>query len=163
MSTRSFSTDRLTSFAIALFEAGGMERAKAETVARLLVLADMMGRRTHGLAMAPLYLAEMDRGNMRITGEPEVIRDTGSTVVWDGDYLPGLWLVDRAIEIALPRAAELGVVSVAIRKSHHIGCLAALVKQAADKGFVALIANSDPSGRRVRSEERRVGRGGRTT
>jgi len=86
---------------------------------------------------------------MRATGEPEVVRDTGATVVWDGDYLPGLWLVDRALALALPRAAELGVVSVAIRKSHHIGCLAALVKQAADKGYVALIANSDPSGRRV--------------
>ena len=146
---RSFATDDLTGFAAALFAAAGLEHGKAATVGRLLVLTDMMGRRTHGLAMAPTYLAEIEKGGMRVTGEPEVIRDAGSTVVWDGDYLPGLWLIDRAIELALPRAATLGVVSVAIRKSHHIGCLAALVKQAADKGFVALIANSDPSGRRV--------------
>ncbi len=105
----------------------------------------MLGRRTHGLAMAPLYLEEIRKGNLQVAGEPEVVRDTGATVVWDGGYLPGLWLVDRAIELALPRAAERGVVTVAIRKCHHIGCLAALVKQAADKGYVALIANSDPS------------------
>ena len=49
----------------------------------------------------------------------------------------------------MPRAAEFGVATVAIRKNHHIGCLAALVKQAADKGFVAIIANSDPAGKRV--------------
>src|SRR5262245_10302862 len=144
-----FDPHRLEAFAAQLFGAAGMERAKAETVGRLLVLTDMLGRRTHGLAMAPSYLSEIEKGGMRATGEPEVVRDTGATVVRDGDYLPGLWLVDRAIALALPRAAELGVVSVAIRKSHHIGCLAALVKQAADKGYVALIANSDPSGRRV--------------
>jgi LDH2 family malate/lactate/ureidoglycolate dehydrogenase len=149
MTTRSFEPDSLTAFATALFSAAGMDQAKAATVGRLLVLTDMLGRRSHGLAMAPTYLAEIEKGGMRVAGEPEVIRDTGSTVVWDGDYLPGLWLVNRAIEVALPRAAKLGVVAVAIRKSHHIGCLAALVKQAADQGYVALIANSDPSGRRV--------------
>jgi len=38
---------------------------------------------------------------------------------------------------------------MAIRRSHHIGCLAALAKRAADAGFVALIFNSDPAGKRV--------------
>jgi len=57
--------------------------------------------------------------------------------------------VARAIEQALPRAAAHGLAAIAIRRSHHIGCLAALVKQAADRGFIALIANSDPAGARV--------------
>ena len=86
---------------------------------------------------------------MRVTGQPKIVKDSGATMVWDGDYLPGLWLVNQAIETAMPRAAHHGVVTVAIRKSHHIGCLAALVKQAADKGFIAIIANSDPAGKRV--------------
>jgi len=143
------SVDRLTEFATALFLEAGMDRDKAQTVARLMVLTDTMGRRTHGLAMAPLYLAEIRKGTMRVDGEPVVVKDTQATLVWDGDYLPGLWLVNKAIDIAMPRASELGVATVAIRKSHHIGCLAALAKQAADKGFVAIIANSDPSGKRV--------------
>jgi LDH2 family malate/lactate/ureidoglycolate dehydrogenase len=149
MATHPFAVDRLTDFATALFAAAGMEHAKADVVGRLLVLTDMLGRRTHGLAMAPTYLAEIEKGGMRVAGEPEVIKDTGATVVWDGDYLPGLWLMNRAIELALPRAAELGVVSMAIRKCHHIGCLAALVKRAADRGFVAIIANSEPSAART--------------
>ena len=140
---------QLTPFAAALFAAAGMDRDKADCVGRLLVLTDMMGRRTHGLAMAPLYLTAIEKGAMRVTGEPEVVKDTGATMVWDGGYLPGPWLVNRAIELALPRADEHGIASVAIRRSHHIGCLAALVKQAADRGYVAILANSDPSGRRV--------------
>ena len=97
-------------------------------------------------------------GHLRVTGEPEIVKDTGATMVWDGGYLPGLWLVNRAIEQAIPRADEHGVASVAIRKSHHIGCLAALVKQAADRGYVAIIANSDPAGTPRRAVRRHASR-----
>ena len=126
-----------------------MDSDKAATVARLLVLTDAMGRRTHGLAMAPTYLADIKKGGLRTKGEPAVVTDNGISAVWDGDYLPGLWLVNRAIQAAMPRAAQHGLAAIAIRRSHHIGCLAALVKQAADQGFIALIFNSDPAGRRV--------------
>lgn len=136
-------------FATALFSAAGMDDEKAGTVADLLVLTDMMGRRTHGLAMAPLYLADIAKGGMTVTGVPEVVSANGAAAVWDGRYLPGLWLMRRAIETASSTARVYGVSAIAIRRSHHIGCLAALVKMAADDGLVALIANSDPAGARV--------------
>lgn len=141
--------DALTAFGTRLFQAAGMDQDKAHTVARLLVLTDMMGRRTHGLAMAPLYLADIAKGGMQTTGEPQVLKDNGATLVWDGGYLPGLWLMSQAITLAVERAASMGVVTIAIQKSHHIGCLAALVKQAADRGCVAIIANSEPAAQRV--------------
>jgi L-lactate dehydrogenase len=144
-----FGVGALEAFAGALFTAAGMDADKAATVARLLVLTDAMGRRTHGLAMAPLYLDALANGTMAASGEPQVVADHGAAAVWDGGYLPGLWLVARAIDTAMPRAAQHGLAAIAIRRSHHIGCLAALVKQAADQGFVALIANSDPAGKRV--------------
>jgi len=144
-----YSTDALESFARAMLSAAGVDDDKARVCARLLVLTDMMGRRTHGLAMVPLYVGEIRKGMMQPTGEPEVVKDNGATLLWDGAYLPGLWLVNRAIEIAIPRAAQWGVVTVSMRRSHHIGCLAALAKQAADRGLVAIIANSDPAGQRV--------------
>ena len=144
-----YSADALTSFAASLLSAAGMDDEKAHTVARLLVLTDMMGRRTHGLAIAPLYIDDIRKRSMQVTGQPEVVRDNGATLLWDGSYLPGLWLVSRAIETAMARIDRCGVVTVSIRRSHHIGCLAALVKQAADRGFVAIIANSDPAGQRV--------------
>lgn len=139
----------LERFASALYRAAGMDADKADTVARLQVLTDAMGRRTHGLSMAPLYLEAMAKGQMLASGEPQVLNQHGVCGVWDGRYLPGLWLVDHAIRTLMPRAAEHSMAALAIRRTHHIGCLAALVKQAADEGFVALIANSDPAGKRV--------------
>jgi LDH2 family malate/lactate/ureidoglycolate dehydrogenase len=147
--TVSFAVHDVRQFVTALLAKAGMDEEKSAAVARLLVLTDAMGRRTHGVAMLLLYLKEIQNGTMRIHGEPEVVRDNGITAVWDGDYLPGMWLVEKAILQAMPRAAEHGIAAVAIRRSHHIGCLAALAKIAADQGFVALITNSDPAGQRV--------------
>lgn len=140
---------RLEAFARALFEAAGLDADKADTLAQLLVLTDALGRRTHGLAMAPLYLAELAKGTMARSGEPEVVTQRGVVALWDGGYLPGQVVVARAIDWALPRAAEYGIAAVTIRRSHHIGCLAALALRAVEQGFVALIANSDPAGARV--------------
>jgi L-lactate dehydrogenase len=47
--------------------------------------------------------------------------------------------------MAFERVKTHGVVTFAIRRSHHIACLAALVKQATDRGFLALLASSDPA------------------
>ena len=100
-----FSVDKLEAFTQSLFlrvAAGTGWLDKANALARLLVLTDAMGRRTHGVAMAALYLADIEKGGMQLTGEPTVIQDNGISAVWDGHYLPGLWLVDKAIQIAFP-------------------------------------------------------------
>jgi LDH2 family malate/lactate/ureidoglycolate dehydrogenase len=140
-----YHVEPLTRFTGDLLAAGGMEHEKAQTVARLLVLTDMLGRRTHGVALSPLYVDQLEQGLMTPNGQPECVRDNGAVVVWDGNYLPGLWLVSRALDFAFERIATQGVVTLAIRRSHHIACLATLVKQATDRGYVAILATSDPA------------------
>jgi LDH2 family malate/lactate/ureidoglycolate dehydrogenase len=43
------------------------------------------------------------------------------------------------------RAPTYGVVTVVIRNSHHIACLAAFLQKATDHGFMITIASSDPA------------------
>jgi L-lactate dehydrogenase len=140
-----YPVEPLTRLACDLLAAAGLDREKAATVARLLVLTDMLGRRTHGVALCPMYVEQLERGLMASSGEPECVRDGDSVLVWDGRYLPGLWLVQQALDIALERVATHGVVTFAMRRSHHIACLATLVKQATDRGCVAILATSDPA------------------
>ncbi|MEN9891153.1 MAG: hypothetical protein RLY78_1448 [Pseudomonadota bacterium] len=139
----------LEAFACGLFERAGMDADKAASVARLLVQTDTLGRRTHGLAMAPLYLADMARGGLQGRGQIEVVSDRGVTAVWDGHYLPGLWLMEQAITCGVERARQHGVACLAIRRSHHIGSLATLVRLATEQGCIAWISNSEPAARRV--------------
>jgi LDH2 family malate/lactate/ureidoglycolate dehydrogenase len=135
----------LARFATALLVAAGLDEAKAATTGRLLVVADAMGHSTHGLAQLVDYLAEIEAGDMETGGAPTVLSDLGAAVVWDGRRLPGVWLAAEAVALASERAASLGVCAVTIRRSHHIGCLAALLTHATDRGLMVMVACSDPS------------------
>lgn len=136
-------------FVYELFVAAGLNHERAESVSRLLVLTDMMGRSTHGVSQVKLYLDQLASGGMSKTSDYKVVRDTGATMVWDGDYLPGLWLVERALAVGYERLRKHGVVTFSIKHSHHIGCLAALVKDAADRGYFVTLLSSGPHGKYV--------------
>lgn len=135
----------LTTFAARLFGKAGLCGEKARLTAELLVAADMMGHTTHGLQLAPAYLGKLSSGEMAAEGEPEVLADMAAVATWDGRYLPGLWLTARAVDEAVRRAKSFGIGAVTIRRSHHIGCLAAFLTRATDAGCMVLLASSDPS------------------
>ncbi|MFC7739025.1 Ldh family oxidoreductase [Roseomonas sp. GCM10028921] len=136
--------EALRSFAAALFTATGLEAEKAEAIAKVLVQADMLGHDTHGLALATRYLDEIAAGAMTKSGEPRVIADRGACVTWDGRRLPGPWLMTRAIDLAMERAAQHGMCGVAIGNGHHIGCLAVYPIRVAARGMVLSIHSSAP-------------------
>ena len=135
----------LIDFAAALFAAAGCDGDKPTTIAAGLVEADLLGHTTHGLQLAPAYLAELEYGGMTPRGEPEVVADRGAAVTWDGKRLPGVWLATRAVDLAVERAPTNGVVTVVVRNSHHIGCLAAFLERATNRGLMIMIASSDPA------------------
>jgi LDH2 family malate/lactate/ureidoglycolate dehydrogenase len=135
----------LTRFAAALFAAAGCDGDKPAAIAAGLVEADLLGHTTHGLQLAPAYLAELQGGTMTATGEPEVVADRGAAVTWDGRRLPGVWLAATAIDLACDRAVRHGVGTIVVRRAHHIGCLAAFLQRATDRGLMVQIASSDPA------------------
>lgn len=132
-----------------LLKAGGMDDEKAEVVADVLVEADMIGHHTHGASLAPDYLNALASGEMTGQGDIGVLADRGACMTWDGHRLPGAWLVRRALDEACARVADHGVVTLAIRNSHHTGALAAYMKRVTDQGYVAYINCSTVSAARM--------------
>lgn len=139
----------LVDFAAQLLHRAGMPQDRAETVAQMLVEGDLMGHTTHGLNLLAPYLKEIEAGFMTLEGEPETVADHGAAITWDGHYLPGPWLVMQAMHLAFDRVQAHPVVTVGIRRSHHIACLAAYLKQATDRGLFMLLISSDPNEKSV--------------
>src|SRR5438128_1906500 len=126
--SKRYSAGELVTFSTTLLQRAGLPQERATTVAEILVEADLMGHSTHGLQLLAPYLKELEAGSMATEGDPVVVADHGAAVTWDGRYLPGPWLVVKAIDLACERIREHPVVTVAIRHSHHIACLAAYPK-----------------------------------
>jgi LDH2 family malate/lactate/ureidoglycolate dehydrogenase len=136
----------LVTFATRLLTGLRLSEDRARDVAEILVESDLLGHTTHGLGMAPRYLSSLDEGGMTREGEPETASDSGAALVWDGHYLPGPWLMRRAIAFARQRLAQHPVVTIVLRRTHHIGCLQAYLKPITDDGLVILLTCSDPAG-----------------
>ena len=139
----------LIDFACALLERAGLEGDKARVVSEILVEGDLLGHTTHGLALLPSYLVELEKGSMTKSGEPGVLADFPAAITWDGRRLPGPWLTVRALELAASRAKQTGTCTVSIRRSHHIACLAAYLKRVTDQGLMVILTCSDPFGSSV--------------
>ena len=137
--------ESISAFAEDLLLCAGLTKPQAAAVAEILVEGDLLGHDTHGLQLLPVYLKAAVEGTMTLDGEPEIVSDKGSAFVWDGRYLPGPWLIARALDEMLSRVKERFVVAANIRRSHHIGCLAAYLRSAVDRGLLLVLCCSDPS------------------
>ncbi len=144
-----YAAAELRSFAAALFRHAGLDGDKPDVVAEVLLEADLMGHTTHGLALAPRYLQEIGSGSMAAKGDPEIVSDRGACVCWNGRRLPGVWLTSRAVDLAIERVETYGTVTIAIGNSHHLGCLAAYLPRATERGFLVIVSSSDPSQKNV--------------
>ena len=144
-----FDAASLRHFGQSLLTASGLPEDRACAVADVLLEADLLGHTTHGFVLLPGYLKALKDNSMEKAGEPQVVADHGSALTWDGRYLPGPWLVRRAIAEAQARVMKHPVVTVVIRQSHHIGCLQAYLRPVAEAGHMILLSCSDPASRTV--------------
>jgi LDH2 family malate/lactate/ureidoglycolate dehydrogenase len=140
-----YAAGALIAFGHALLRKAGVRDDIARDVATILVEGDLLGHNTHGLALLPGYLTEIDNGAMAKEGEPTIVTARAATQAWDGNRLPGPWLTLRALDAAMAMADACGTGTVVIRRSHHIACLAAYLQRATDQGRMALIYCSDPA------------------
>ena len=144
-----YNRDKLLEVGVSMLIKAGMDSDKAEITTELLLQSDELGFTTHGFSLIPYYIPELRNGNMLEANDFEVVLDSGSTFVWDGKYLPGLWLTKRAMDTAIDRVKTYGVVTATINCAHHIGCLSTFVKQAADQNLICILSTSDPSAKLV--------------
>jgi len=149
MTPSRFAAQDLQNFAFTALTNAGLAKPQAEVTAQILVEGDLLGHDTHGLALLAPYLKEIESGSMTRSGEPTVMSDRGASILWDGQRLPGPWLVCSGIDMLIPRAQKYGSATLVIRRSHHIACLAAYLIRATDAGFMLLMASSGPASQSV--------------
>lgn len=140
-----YDVDALLAFSTQILLKSGMQADAAADVARILVEGDLLGHNTHGLQLLSGYAGAVADGTMLGGGDPIVVAERSTVLTWDGRRLPGPHLVERGLRWACSAAREHGTATVAIRRSHHIACLAAYLEAPAREGLLVNVQSSDPA------------------
>ncbi|MCS6860721.1 MAG: Ldh family oxidoreductase [Abditibacteriales bacterium] len=137
---RPFSSAYLQSLARRLFIAAGTPPHIADTVAEILVNANLAGHDSHGVLRVPAYLSGIEKGAIVPSAEPEVVQETDTTFICDGKNGFGHYIARRAMQRAIEKAEEANLCGVSLRRTGHIGRLGEYAEQAARAGCISLIA-----------------------
>jgi len=121
-----------------LVEAAGCSVTEARAVASGLVQANLYGHDSHGVQMAPLYVANLKAGLARADQSLRVVADHGAIVGLDGGKGLGQSIGAAAMRIAIERASQHGCCVVGLSNTHHLGRIGQWAEQCADAGLASV-------------------------
>ena len=105
-----------------VFARMGVPPDDAALAADVLVLADLRGVDSHGVSnMLRSYVAGYQEGSINPRPAWRVVRETPSTATIDSDRGLGIIVTPQAMELAIRKAANVGVGMVAIGNARHLG------------------------------------------
>ena len=122
-----------------------MPDADAETVAEVLVEADLRGVESHGTTRVAGYVSMIKGGLLNPKPTVEVFRDTPSTAMLEGDRAFGIVVATRAMRLAIGKAARAGVACVTARNVTHTGMVGFYPMLAARAGMIGVAVNNGPA------------------
>jgi LDH2 family malate/lactate/ureidoglycolate dehydrogenase len=136
---------RLRALVAGVVEAAGAPRADAETVAEVLVEADLRGVESHGTTRLAGYVSMIRRGLLNPRPKVAVLRETPSTAMLEGDQAFGMVVARRAMTIAIDKAQRVGLAGVTARNVTHTGMVGFYPMMAAREGLVGIALNNGPA------------------
>ncbi|MCD6554052.1 MAG: Ldh family oxidoreductase, partial [Anaerolineae bacterium] len=111
----------LKDFCTRVFEKLGVPRDDAEVTSDVLVLANLRGIDSHGVARLRRYVNGLRDGVMVARPEIQVVRETPATALIDAGAGLGQPVSYRAMQKAIEKALEVGAGFVTVRNSNHYG------------------------------------------
>ncbi|KAL4733194.1 Malate/L-lactate dehydrogenase [Aspergillus similis] len=126
-------------FATTLLIRAGLTEEDARSMAECLVLADVRGVDTHGLARLPQYLDRVSNGRVNARPDFKLTEKTPVMAHLDGDNGFGFVVATRGMAEAIKRAEIYGIGMVTVNHSNHFGMAATYVLQALQANMISLV------------------------
>lgn len=138
--------DTLQSFMADVFIALGVPTDDARITADILITSDLWGIESHGAGRLKMYYDRIKSGIQQPETRLEIVKETPTTAVVDGGLGMGQVVAYRSMRMAIDKARQYGMGSVAVRNSSHFGIAGYYPMMAAREGMVGLtVTNARPS------------------
>lgn len=128
-----------------IFIAAGAVSSDADTVADVLLAAELRGIPSHGLMRIKDYIGLWKDNRLNMSARPYIVSETLSTALVDGDNGLGMVAAKFAMEKAIQLAENTGSGWVAVRNSNHFGIAGFYSLMAAEKDMLGFaFTNANP-------------------
>ena len=123
----------------AILRAWGMDEDSIAATVEVMLYADLRGIESHGFSTLTLYDEYRRSGKLTLRPQPRVVRESPVTALVDGDGGLGHLPSQRAMRLAIEKAAKCGVGVVSVRNSNHFGAAGAYAMMAAERGLIGFV------------------------
>ena len=139
--------ETIGSFITEAFERVGVPHEEALICAEILMESDRRGIESHGCnRFKPIYIDRIREGIMNPVTRFEIIRETPTTAVVDGNNGMGMVIGHKSMAMAIEKAKKNGMAMIAVRNSTHYGIAGYYVTMATKEGLIGITGtNARPS------------------
>ncbi len=116
-----YSYSTLYSFVQNIFLKIGCSEEDAALAAKSLLIADLRGVDSHGVARLSGYVRLWEAKRINTIPQIKIVHETPSTAVVDGDAGLGLVVAPFAMQVAIDKAKNVGTGWVSVKNSNHFG------------------------------------------
>lgn len=111
----------LKTIAREIFRAAGATEREAAIVGDALTEANLAGHDSHGVLRIPEYVRWMEEKLVNTGAKMDVILQTDSFALIDGNWGFGQVMGQQAMQLAIAKAGDVGVATVSGRNCCHLG------------------------------------------
>lgn len=122
-----------------VFLAIGCSEKDAASAAAVLVSADLRGIDSHGVARLSGYVRLWEAKRVNAKPNVQLVHETASTGVIDGDQGLGLVVAPVAMRVAIEKARQVGTGWVSVCNSNHFGIAAYHAMMALEEDMVGIV------------------------
>ena len=141
-----FTAEELTEICLNVFQKLNISTAEAEIVTRSMVDANRVGHDSHGVIHLAKYVGELEEGLIQPKAPTETLHESASIAVLDGNWGFGPVIATRAVEMAIQKAEQTDISSVAVSRCNEIGRLGGYACLAADAEMIGVLMTNDHGG-----------------
>lgn len=129
------------------FIAVGVPEEDAKIVTDVIIESDKRGITSHGVnRFKPIYIDRINKGIQNPVTRIDIIRETPTTAVIDGNDGMGQVIGYKAMYMAIQKAKKYGMGMVAVRNSTHYGIAGYYSTMATEEGMIGITGtNARPS------------------
>jgi len=140
-----YNYEYLHDFTFNVFMRIGCSREDAESIAAVLIAAELRDHSSHGMIRIKEYYDIWKAGRVNVSPVVRVVHETPSTAVIDGDRCFGMVAGIRSMQLAIEKAEATGTGWVATRNSNHFGIAGYYAMMALEHDMVGIcVTNANP-------------------